>query len=137
MSVTHEVGEDVLAMVEHVLRTREVDNTRYGPRGLGEHTAREAARALADAGLLHPAPRREVPPELTAEQAKLLVLRGLADRRDRIVVAQAGVLLLTWSTAVRAYLLVDQHGTHFQGADHAQAAAAFTALARDGGRASG
>ncbi|WP_460442576.1 hypothetical protein [Amycolatopsis stemonae] len=132
-----EISEDVFAMAEHVLRTRDVDHTRYGWRGLGEFTARHAVEALAAAGLLNPRPHHVVPPELTADRAELLVRRGLADRQDRIVVAEAGVLRLEWSTAVRSYRLTDHTGEHFRGTDDAAAAAAFNELAQRDAAAAG
>ncbi|MGW4528312.1 hypothetical protein [Amycolatopsis sp. NPDC004378] len=123
-----ELHEDVSAMAEHVLRTRDIDFGYGRYHGLDEHAARRAVRALAAAGLLRARPRHDLPVELTADRAELLVHRGLADRQDTIVVAEAGVLRLTWCTSIRGYRLTDHTGEHFRGSD--DAAAAFNELAR-------
>lgn len=125
-----QVQEDVSAMAEHVLRTRDIDFGYGRHHGLDEHVARRAVRALAPAGLLPARPRLDEPVELTADRAELLVHRGRADEQDTIVVAESGVLRLEWCTAVRAYRLTDHTGEHFRGTDDAAAAAAFNALAR-------
>ena len=124
------VDTDVLAMAEHVLRTRDVDFSYGHYRGLDEHAAKRAVQALAAAGLLAEPSRRTVSNLLTANRAELLVRRGLARQQDTIVVAQSGVLRLEWCTAVRAYRLSDHTGEHYRGTDDSQAAAAFNRLAR-------
>lgn len=128
-----QADQDVLAMAEHVLGAGEIDFNHGRYRGLGTHAAKRAVRALAAAGLLAERPRRAVPPTVTADQAELLVRRGLDRRQDRIVVAEVGTLRLEWCTAVRGYRLVDHTGEHYRGTDHADAAAAFNEVAGHAG----
>lgn len=125
-----QVEADVLARVEHVLRTREIDFSYSRYHGLDEHAARRAVQVLAAAGLLAERPRHTAPEELTADHAELLVRRGLARERDTIVVAESGTARLEWCTAIRAYLLTDHTSEYYRGTDDAAAAGAFNELAR-------